>query len=259
MTMTPANLIEVHDLWRAFPDQRGGVTSVVEGVSFSLAEGTITSLLGASGCGKTTLLRLVAGLDTPDRGRVSSALELPGPRLGYVPQGERLLPWRTVLENVALAGELLGTPRKEAESLAAQALADVGLIDVAQGYPSQISGGMTQRALLARTFLTKPRLLLLDEPLGQLDIIARRDLAAIIQRYVRANHAAALIVTHSVEEAVSISDTILTLSRRPAMITERFVLSMQSPGQGEKLLNSEGSYEVVQRALLRALEERGAR
>lgn len=255
--MAPVNLIQVDDLWRAFPDQSGGMTSVVESLSFSLAEGTITSLLGASGCGKTTLLRLIAGLDIPSRGRIVSELELPGPKLGYVQQGERLLPWRSVLENVALAGELLGSSRQGAEKLAEQALVDVGLKDVAERYPSQISGGMTQRALLARAFLTKPRLLLLDEPLGQLDIIARKELAAIIQRYVRANRAAALLVTHSVEEAVFISDTVLTLTRRPSTISERFALSSEALRHGEKRINPATSYEEIQGALLRALGERG--
>jgi NitT/TauT family transport system ATP-binding protein len=130
----------------------------------------------------------------------------------------------------------------------------VGLAAEANLYPSQISGGMVQRTLLARAFLTKPLLLLLDEPLGQLDIIARKDLATIVQRYVRKSGAAALLVTHSVEEAVSISDTVLTLSRRPATISERFALTAHALGQGESLLESKNSYEVVQRALLRALE-----
>ena len=256
--MSPADLIQVNDVWRAFPDQRGGVASVIEGVSFTLAAGTVTTLLGASGCGKTTLLRLVAGLDIPNSGQVISGLELPGPKLGYVQQGERLLPWRTILENVALALELLGTSKRDAESLARQALKDVGLSDVASQFPAQISGGMTQRALLARAFITKPLLLLLDEPLGQLDIIARKDLAAIIQRYVRSHRAAALLVTHSVEEAVSISDTILTLTRRPSTISERFTLASTGEGRGQHTLDPTTSYEVVERALLQALKEQGA-
>jgi NitT/TauT family transport system ATP-binding protein len=117
---------------------------------------------------------------------------------------------------------------------------------------------MTQRALLARAFITKPLLLLLDEPLGQLDIIARKDLAAIIQRYVRSHRAAALLVTHSVEEAVSISDTILTLTRRPSTISERFTLTPTGERRGEHALDPTTSYEVVERALLRAIQEQGA-
>jgi ABC-type nitrate/sulfonate/bicarbonate transport system ATPase subunit len=177
--------------------------------------------------------------------------------LGYVQQGERLLPWRTILGNVALALELLGTSKREAESLALEALKNVGLSDVALRYPAQISGGMTQRALMARAFITNPTLLLLDEPLGQLDIIARQELAAIIQGYVRSRGAAALLVTHSVEEAVSISDTILTLTRRPSTISERFVLTENAAKSGEEVVDPETSYEVVERALLRALKDRG--
>lgn len=251
------DLIQAKNVWRAFPGHSGGVTSVIEGISFNLASGTITSLLGASGCGKTTLLRIIAGLDAPDKGEVVSTLERPGPTLGYVQQGERLLPWRTILGNVALALELLGTSKREAESLALEALKNVGLSDVALRYPAQISGGMTQRALMARAFITNPTLLLLDEPLGQLDIIARQELAAIIQGYVRSRGAAALLVTHSVEEAVSISDTILTLTRRPSTISERFVLTENAAKSGEEVVDPETSYEVVERALLRALKDRG--
>jgi ABC-type nitrate/sulfonate/bicarbonate transport system ATPase subunit len=255
--MSPVDLIKARDIWRSFPNQSGGVTSVIEGLSFTLGPGTITSLLGASGCGKTTLLRIIAGLDSPDKGDVISTLQLPGSKLGYVQQGERLLPWRTILENVALATELLGMSKKESESLARQELEDVGLSDVASRYPAQISGGMTQRALLARAFITKPLLLLLDEPLGQLDIIARKDLAAIIQRYVQSVGAAALLVTHSVEEAVSISDTILTLTRRPSSVSERFILTGRSILPGERTLNPDTAYDVVERALLRALGQKG--
>lgn len=253
--MSAAALIQANDLWRSFPTQHGGVTSVIAGISFTLTAGTVTAVLGASGCGKTTLLRMIAGLDAPDRGRVISTLNLPGPRLGYVQQGERLLPWRTILGNIALAPELLGASKNDAQALARQALSDVGLSDFASRYPAQISGGMTQRALLARAFITKPLLLLLDEPLGQLDILARKDLAAIIQRYVRLHGAAALLVTHSVEEAVSISDTILTLTRRPATISERFVLSSSVVCAGGRALNPDTSYEVVEQALLRALQD----
>jgi ABC-type nitrate/sulfonate/bicarbonate transport system ATPase subunit len=252
-----SKLVTASDIWRSFKDRNGETTPVLEGLTFSLNAGTITSLLGASGCGKTTLLKIVAGLDRPDRGEIVSNVELPGPKLGYIQQGERLLPWRSLLGNVALALELIGVPKREAEDAARQAVADVGLSDVALRYPGQISGGMTQRVLLARAFITKPSLLLLDEPLGQLDLIARKELAAIIRRYVTTHHAAALLVTHSVEEAVFISDTVLTLTRRPARIRERFSLTGHAVTKESVVVNPENSYETVQRGLLNALEQRG--
>jgi ABC-type nitrate/sulfonate/bicarbonate transport system ATPase subunit len=256
--ISSTELVRVRDLWRTFVDQGGKVTPVLEGLSFSLAAGTITSVLGASGCGKTTLLKIVAGLDQPERGEIIASVDRPGPKLGYVRQGERLLPWRTLLGNVALALELIGTPKREAQELAHDALVDIGLDDFADGYPDQISGGMTQRVLLARAFITKPSLLLLDEPLGQLDLVARKELAAIIRRYVSIHHATALLVTHSVEEAVFISDTVLTLTRRPARISERFHLNPLATMESSKPLTSDNSYEKVQRSLLRALEQGGA-
>jgi NitT/TauT family transport system ATP-binding protein len=252
--MSSTQLVTAHNIWRSFVDH-DEVTPVLAGLSFTLAAGTITSLLGASGCGKTTLLKIVAGLDAPERGEIVSRVERPGPKLGYVQQGERLLPWRTLLGNVSLALELIGARKREAEDRAWQALKEVGLHDVAMRYPDQISGGMTQRVLLARAFITKPSLLLLDEPLGQLDLIARKELATIIRHYVSANQAAALLVTHSVEEAVFISDAVVTLTRRPARICDRFSLTPLGAIENSVALNPESSYETVQRSLMRALEQ----
>ncbi len=256
--MPSTHLVTARDIWRSFKDRSGATTPVLEGLTFSLSAGTITSLLGASGCGKTTLLKIVAGLDRPDRGEVVSNIELPGPKLGYIQQGERLLPWRSLLGNVALALELIGVSKQEAEGAAHQAVADVGLHDFAQCYPEQISGGMTQRVLLARAFITKPSLLLLDEPLGQLDLIARKELATIIRRYVTTHQAAALLVTHSVEETVFISDTVLTLTRRPARVCDRFSLTTLAARDNSVTINPESAYEVVHRSLLNALEQPGA-
>lgn len=247
-------ILTARDVWRSFIDQGGTKTPVLEGLSFSLAAGTITSLLGASGCGKTTLLEIVAGLHTPERGNITADLELPGPRLGYIRQGERLLPWRTLLGNVSLPLELIGTSKREARQQARAALIEIGLGDFSDKYPDQISGGMTQRALLSRAFITKPSLLLLDEPLSQLDLVARKELATIIRRYVSAHHATALLVTHSVEEAVFISDTVLTLTRRPARISEQFHLKPAPTIESPNTLLSDNAYERVQSGLLRALK-----
>ncbi|MFN4896581.1 MAG: ABC transporter ATP-binding protein [Pseudomonadota bacterium] len=257
--MRAAQLVTANDLRRSFVGPDDIHTPVLDGITFALSAGTITSLLGASGCGKTTLLRLIAGLDRPEHGDIVSSVELPGPKLGYIQQAERLLPWRTLVGNVALALELLGSPKREAQELAQQALADVGLSEYALRYPNEISGGMTQRVLLARAFITKPQLLLLDEPLGQLDLLARKELASIIRHYVSTNQAAALLVTHSVEEAVFISDTVLTLTRRPARVCERFSVTPLGLGAGAVQLHADSAYETVQRGLLGALERGGTR
>jgi ABC-type nitrate/sulfonate/bicarbonate transport system ATPase subunit len=176
--------------------------------------------------------------------------------VGFVQQGEKLLPWRTVLENVALGLELIGKSRKIALELSREALCNVGLSDYFDCFPRQISGGMAQRVLLARALAIEPEILFLDEPLGQLDLLARQELAAAIRSFVRRNNAACLLVTHSVEEAVFISDSVLTLSLRPARIREHFVLN-DNPlaSQGGGVLSRKDAFPIIQNALLHALTE----
>jgi ABC-type nitrate/sulfonate/bicarbonate transport system ATPase subunit len=227
----------------------------LDGISLSLQAGRITSVLGASGCGKTTLLRALAGIESVDGGEILSDIARPGPAVGFLQQGERLLPWRTVLQNACLGMELLGQPREVALQEARQALTKVGLGAFEQCYPSQISGGMAQRLLVARTLLTKPQLLLLDEPLGQLDLIARKELAGLIREYVCSSGCVALLVTHSVEEAVFISDEVITLSRGPARIFSRHTISDEQGSSESGVLSRSASFDIVQQSLLAALQQ----
>ncbi len=230
---------------------------VIEGLTLSLSPGKITTILGASGCGKTTLLKLLAGLESPDSGSIQANIRYPGESIGYLQQSERLLPWRTVLENVALGLELLGEEKSQAQNRSRALLEEVGMLDFVSLYPSKLSGGMTQRVLLARTLITNPLLLLLDEPLGQLDIVARKALARTIRNYVHKKSATALLVTHSVEEAVYISDVVLTLSRRPSQIIERFSISNDSTTRKEGTLDRLSSFQVILEGLQRALGASG--
>ncbi|MCB0319200.1 MAG: ATP-binding cassette domain-containing protein, partial [Bdellovibrionales bacterium] len=218
-------VLSIRSLSKSYISNDGTKLDVLKNISFDLYSQTVTSILGASGCGKTTLLRMLSGLENCDSGDINSKFFRPGSSIGYLQQSEKLLPWRTVLDNVTLGLELLGIEKKIAEKKALGLLDRVGMKEFASSFTSQISGGMTQRTLLARTLITEPKLLLLDEPLGQLDIVARRDLAKIIREYAQEKSAAVLLMTHSVEEAVFISDIVFTLSRRPAMIVERFEIS----------------------------------
>jgi NitT/TauT family transport system ATP-binding protein len=252
--MKDSSLLVVDQICKSFTDHNDQDQHVLNGVSFELQPGTVTSLLGASGCGKTSLLRIIAGIERADSGSVRAAIERPGPRVGFVQQGERLLPWRSLVHNVGLGLELLGESKRSVEQLALRALDQVGLADFATRYPVHISGGMTQRVLLARAFLTQPSLLLLDEPLGQVDIVARKQLAEIIRRYVRSSGAAALLVTHSVEEAVFISDVILTVTPRPARVAERFDVADEEGMLMSRVLQRSDCFGVIQRALLSTLE-----
>jgi ABC-type nitrate/sulfonate/bicarbonate transport system ATPase subunit len=249
-------ILSVEDICKSFDDHDGRKQKVLEGVSFELQAGTITSLLGASGCGKTSLLKILAGLERADSGIVRTDIRRPGPKVGYVQQGERLLPWRSLVGNVGLGLELLGEAGEKGRQLALEALDQVGLREFAMRHPAHISGGMTQRVLLARAFLTQPMLLLLDEPLGQLDILARKQLAEIVRGYVRSSGAAALLVTHSVEEAVFISDVVLTVTPRPARVLDRFQVVEEGQPLSERVVQRGDCFGVIQRALLNTLGEK---
>ena len=187
----------------------GRLVKAVDDISLSIRRGSFTTLVGRSGCGKTTLLRLIAGLEKPSSGSLRHAGEAP-PRIGFVFQEPRLLPWATVAENIAFP--LKG--RKSAgqiEAKVAELLSLLGLSDFAAAYPRQISGGMAQRTALGRALAWEPELLLLDEPFGALDYFTRRklqeELVALFQRQAQT----ILFVTHDVEEAIVLSERILVL------------------------------------------------
>jgi len=250
-------ILSIENLSKSFSNEDGNSLAVLDGLTLSLSRGKITTILGASGCGKTTLLKLLAGLESPDGGSIHSELTRPGRDIGYLQQSERLLPWRSVLENVALGLELIGEDKEQALIKSRALLEKVGMLDFSSVYPSQLSGGMTQRVLLARTLITEPSLLLLDEPLGQLDLVARKELASTIRNYVHEHAAAALLVTHSVEEAVFISDVVFTLSRRPSKIVERFNLGSDEDAKTTGSLDRQSSFEFILQALLKALGANG--
>ncbi len=194
---------------------------VLEDVSFAAEPGEFVALLGPSGCGKSTLLRLVAGLDRPVSGRVLVDLEVvrgPHPSRVLVFQDPTLFPWRSVFDNVALGLEAQGRLRRD-RSRIGEALNLVGLADFAGAYPHQLSGGMAQRAALARALVNEPELLLLDEPLGKLDSLTRISMQAELVRLWQGSGFTALLVTHDVEEALILAERVLVFSDRPARVT----------------------------------------
>ncbi len=195
----------------------------VDDVTLHLAPGSFTALVGPSGCGKTTLLRIAAGLLPPDTGSVNPAPGTAGVSLCF--QEPRLLPWRTASANVALPLELAGVPRAERRARAQEALARVQLPDSGGALPATLSGGMRMRVALARALVTDPRLLLLDEPFGALDEITRQELDDMLRALQEAHGFTALLVTHSIAEAVSLSDEVVVLSRAPGRVAARRDLS----------------------------------
>jgi NitT/TauT family transport system ATP-binding protein len=184
--------------------------------SLALAEGRITALVGPSGCGKSTALRLLAGLEAPTRGTVVRAAG--AGETAVVFQAPTLAPWLSATANAALPLELAGVPRAEAADRAREALAAVGLAEAARARPAQLSGGMAMRVSLARALVTRPRLMLLDEPFAALDEITRRTLADDVLALWTQFAPAIVFVTHNVEEAVYMAERVVVLTRGPGRI-----------------------------------------
>lgn len=204
----------------------------VDGIDLTLAGGRTTALLGPSGCGKSTLLRLIAGLDEPTRGRVLIAGEPPAAlcrqgALSVAFQDPCLLPWLTVRQNIALGRRLARLPADPA--MVDRLIELVGLGGFHQARPAALSGGMRQRAAIARALATRPRVLLLDEPFGALDALTRRQLAQDLPPLWRDGGATTLLVTHSVEEAVMLADRIIVLSPRPACVVADIAVPLDWP------------------------------
>lgn len=204
---------------RTFPD----LTEALRDVTIAVGESELVAIVGPSGCGKSTLLRLAAGLDEPTSGRVVR----PDVRTSVVFQDHSLMPWRTVRRNVALVAELTGDT-DQLDTRVRNAVTQVGLDDAIDKYPRQLSGGMKMRAALARALVTRPRLVLFDEPFGALDHLTRIqlqcDLAALRER----DGFAGILITHDIEEAVFLADRIAVLGPRPARVVATIDVELAS-------------------------------
>jgi NitT/TauT family transport system ATP-binding protein len=212
--------LSIHDVSHCF-ELEGHPLPVLDRISLRLQPGEFVAILGPSGCGKSSLLRLVAGLDFPAVGKLSmngNAIDGPDASRIIVFQDPTLYPWRTVWSNVALGLEARGLLHSHRERVD-DALRLVGLDGFATAYPRQLSGGMSQRAALARALVNDPKLLILDEPLGQLDSLTRITMQEeLVSLWQRAGFTA-LLVTHDVEEAIFLASRVIVLSQRPARIT----------------------------------------
>jgi len=217
-------------LGMTFATANGGVRAL-DSVSFTVAEREFVSIVGPSGCGKTTLLRIIAGIVRPTAGTVEFGARVSPKALrsALVFQEHGLLPWCTVLENVALGLELQGVPRRERERTAQAFIASVGLARFAGAYPHELSVGMRQRVALARAFVSDPEILLLDEPFGALDAQTRLVLQEELLRVWRDHRTTVVHVTHDIEEAILLGDRLLVLSGRPGRILESLVVPLPRP------------------------------
>lgn len=216
-----ANVITIENLRVRYPNG----TLAVDDVSLHLAPGEFVAVVGPSGCGKSTLLRAAAGLLRPSEGSIKRESD----QLGFVFQDPTLLPWRSVRRNVELVAELRGLGRAERRQRALEAIARVGLADFAGHRPATLSGGMKMRASLARTLVTRPGLLLFDEPFGAVDELTRGRLCEDLLDLYAADGFTALLVTHSVAEAVFLAGRVVVMSDRPGRFAGEVAVPFEYP------------------------------
>ena len=215
MNFSPEAALSIHNLDVIFRDA-SGVVHALHDLTFSLPPNGFVALIGPSGCGKSTLLRVLAGLVPPTAGTVR--YNTAQPRIGMVFQKANLMPWRRVIDNISLPLELKRLPRSEILARAQDLIRLVGLEGFERAYPRDLSGGMAQRVAIARALMQDPDILLLDEPFGALDALTRERMGDELLHIWHAHQKTVVLVTHSIPEAVYLSDRILALSARPGSI-----------------------------------------
>lgn len=215
--------LKIRNVNRYFTDERSGETKqVLKDINFSVYRGEFISILGASGCGKTTLLRLIAGLDEVQEGHISlngKTVKGTDSKRGFIFQQGCLFPWLTIEENVAQGLKASKTYKENAGQV--QPFIDkIGLTGFEKAYPHQISGGMAQRVAIARALIMNPDVLLLDEPMGALDSFTRAEIQDLLLKLKEKNNTTMILVTHDIDEAIYLSDRIVIMTPRPGRISE---------------------------------------
>jgi NitT/TauT family transport system ATP-binding protein len=257
--------LELRDVDKVYKGRRGASTEALRGISLAVRAGEFVSLVGRSGCGKTTLLRILAGLVTPTSGHVliggqnlwkgsgrdPAALE----KFGMVFQEANLFPWFSIEDNIALPLKLRGVDRRRRRERAGELCDLVGLGGFEKAYPRELSGGMRQRAAIARALSYDPSILLMDEPFGALDALTRDRMNLELQRISVVTGATVVFVTHSITEAVFLSDRVVLLSPRPGRI--RSVTPVGFPRPRPLDVESEPGFQEIVRRLRRELDDEG--
>ena len=224
-------MIELRGLHKTF-DRGTAPVEAVRDINLTVAQGSVVSFIGPSGCGKSTLLHMIAGLYEPSSGDViydGRSVESVNTAVGYMTQKDTLFPWRTVQDNVALASELAGQPKAERHRNAAEILDRVGLNGFETRYPKELSGGMRKRAALARMLLYRPETFLLDEPFGALDAQLKLAMHELLLRLWSEDKQTILLVTHDLVEAITLSDRVIVLTRRPSRVLLDQVVDLPRP------------------------------
>jgi ABC-type nitrate/sulfonate/bicarbonate transport system ATPase subunit len=226
----------------------------VQDVDLEVAAGELVALVGPSGCGKSTLLRVLAGLTVPTAGGAlvgdEDVIGRPG-AVAYQPQRDLLMPWRRVIANATLGAEVAGVARADAQQRAVELLERFGLQGFERAWPATLSGGMRQRVALLRTFLVPRPVLLLDEPLGALDALTRREMQSWLQSVWQADGRTVLLVTHDTSEAVLLADRVVVMSPRPGRIVCDLPVPLPRPRDAAQVV--EPDFVALQRELLQAL------
>jgi NitT/TauT family transport system ATP-binding protein len=257
--MASSALIQVRNLHLVYTTLRGDLIHALANISVEIRERELVTVVGPSGCGKTTLLRILAGLLPATRGEVQLAgTAVVGPRgdIGVVFQNPILLPWRTVLSNVLLPAEVLELPRGAARARAAELLRTVRLAGFEDKYPMELSGGMQQRAAIARALLHDPAILLMDEPFGSLDAMTREQMNLELQRIWQESQKTIVLITHSIPEAVFLGDRVVVMTPRPGMLARVIAVDIPRP-RGLDVMASP-AFGAIARDIRDLLHQRGA-
>ncbi|OXM71719.1 ABC transporter ATP-binding protein [Amycolatopsis balhimycina DSM 5908] len=231
-------LIELTGATKRFPSGSGSVHTAVRDLTMTVQPGEFVAVVGPTGCGKSTTLSLVSGLQPPSAGRVrvngEDVTSIPD-GVGYMFQTDAVMPWRSVLDNVASGPRFRGVPKAEARAQAVDWIGRVGLAGFEKYYPHQLSGGMRKRVALAQTLVTKPKIMLMDEPFSALDVQTRALMQDELLRLWSGSGAAVIFVTHDLDEAIALSDKVVVLTSSPATVKDVFEIPLERPRKVEDL------------------------